>query len=527
MLEGLQQGSGEAQLCKRRHRGIETRRHGVIRSGRVQQQLARRAPPGDVLVRPAHLAHRIDRADLGLELAARRAREQVLERRLHHLAPLQAVVEPEAHDRAAGLQQRRVGHAHLLARRVSVGHQAAERRQRLQALLEHAPAGGLQHHVHGLTAVRLDQRAGQVLRGRVHGGVRAQLERALAALGRARGGDHPARAHRLRELGGQAAHAAGGRVHHHALPLRQPRGRAQQVPGGQSLDQQCQGGLVAQSVGDREHARGRRRHQLRVPAGVEQGHHPLPAGGAGHLAAEHERRLALGHVLALALVGVAEVDPRARDLHQHLARPRLGVRHVGDPEHLRPPELLDQHGSHRGQATFRDVRRLVLLTIAARPARYRSGQRGEGHARRLGAARAVGHRLPARTQRRRPGGRANHRADHPHRPSRRAQARGDARAGRGHGRRRGRPARPGGVAELLARQARLRLLHQRRRQPDRALPAGRPRAHRPHRLAARVQPQRRPAGVRARPQALRQRRATPATPPSPSNATRSTARSCG
>ena len=136
------------------------------------------------------------------------------------------------------------------------------------------------------------------------------------------------------------------------------------MPRGEALDEQGERGLVGQAVGHWEHAPGRGDGQLRVAAGVQQRHHALAVHRSRNLSAEHERHLALGHVLALALVGVAEVHARARDAHEQLAIPGLRVGDLGHRQHLGPPELLDHHGLHARHATFVRVRRLAMLTIA-------------------------------------------------------------------------------------------------------------------------------------------------------------------
>ena len=126
------------------------------------------------------------------------------------------------------------------------------------------------------------------------------------------------------------------------------------MPGGQALDQQRQRGVGVQAVGDRVRLGGGRGRQLGVAARGQQRHDPVallePVSGLGHrarhLAAQDERQLALGHVLVLALVGVAEVHARARHADQQLALAGDRVGHVGDPEHLGAAELGDLDGSH-------------------------------------------------------------------------------------------------------------------------------------------------------------------------------------
>jgi hypothetical protein len=47
-----------------------------------------------------------------------------------------------------------------------------------------------------------------------------------------------------------------------------------------------------------------------------------------------------------ALVQVEAIDAGGLDAHQHLALARLGLRHLLDPEHLRPAGLVDHDRAH-------------------------------------------------------------------------------------------------------------------------------------------------------------------------------------
>ena len=309
------------ELARRSRRSRECPSEAAERSGdrpRPRQALGsssslplvRRA--GQVLVRLAHLGHGVGPAHLRHELAAHRAGEEVGQRLLHHVAPAEAVHEPEAHHRAALAHQPARAQVVLLAPGDAVDHDPAEGRQRLDRRVEHPPARHLQHHVHLAAAVGLEDRRRQVLGLRVHRRVRAQLQRLVAPLRGARGGDHAARPEGLGQLHGEASHAARPGDHHHALPGAELGRGPVQVPGGEALDQQRQGGTVLQAVGDGEGLVGTRHGLLGVPPGAQQGDHPPPARvGARHLAAEHQWKVVLRDVAVLALVDVGEVQPGA------------------------------------------------------------------------------------------------------------------------------------------------------------------------------------------------------------------------
>ena len=132
--------------------------------------------------------------------------------------------------------QRAVGDLVGLARGQAVGDEAAERRQRAQRLVEHAPARHLEHDVDLGAAVGLAQRGVEVLRVGVDRGVGAELERQRALLLGRGGRDHAAGAVALGELDRERADAARGGVDDDALALGQVRGGLQQVPGAQALD---------------------------------------------------------------------------------------------------------------------------------------------------------------------------------------------------------------------------------------------------------------------------------------------------
>jgi hypothetical protein len=305
----------------------------------------------------AHLREPVRLTLHNAELAGRDALEQLLQRRVDHLGrAAQAVHQPEADDRAALAHQRARGDRVRLARRDPVGDEPAERGERVEACVEHAAAGHLQHHVDALAEVGLDQRLGQVLARDVDGRVGAELERQRALLLRRRRRDHAARPQRLAELHGERADAAGRGVDDDALARLEVRRRAVQVPRGESLEQQRDRRAVADAVGDGERRRSGRGDVLRVAAGADERHDPLagaePVGvlldDPGDLGARDERQLVAREVRVLARVGVGEVDARARDPHQEVVLARLRLRRIlGKLQHLGPAPLADPDRSHR------------------------------------------------------------------------------------------------------------------------------------------------------------------------------------
>ena len=231
------------------------------------------------------------------------------------------------------------------------------------------------------------------------------------------------------------------------------------MPRGEPLDQQRQRGLVAQAVGHGEDPLGRGHGQLRVAAGVQQGHHPLAVhrcpptsppstNGASRSATYWPSRWWVS----------PKFTPASAHAHEHLALARLRVAARSDTDSTSgPPNSLDQHGLHTPAATFGRVRRLAVAHRARDLAAWapRPPSAAKVSTRRLAACACPGGSTssPAsngdalvaeRTTGRiiriaRPGGRKRVVMRIP---------------GRGHRRRRGRPARPGRLPQLLARQAR-------------------------------------------------------------------------
>ena len=264
----------------------------------------------------------------------------------------QAVHQPEADDRLAAAHQRAGGDLVLLARGDAVGDQAPERRERLQRLLEHAPAGHLEHDVDALAAVGLDQRAGEVLGVDVDRRVGAQLERQRRACPR------------WRRWRSRARRPCGARAGPRASRRRRPRrGRRRSRPrrSWAEVRYRCHAvrpwissaSAVASStpsgIGNVVARRRRRTRRSRPCRPAPPRAAPVPSRTPGHLRARDQRQLVAREVGVLARVGVGEVHPRARDADQHLAVARLGHRGVLDQlEHLRPAPLADPDRAHGG-----------------------------------------------------------------------------------------------------------------------------------------------------------------------------------
>jgi hypothetical protein len=107
---------------------------------------------------------------------------------------------------------------------------------------------------HPLTAVGLARCRGHVRGRSVNGHICAQLQRELALVGAADGGDHPAGSPRLGQLDGEAADAARPGVHYHALPLLHVHALAQQQPRGGALHDQGECGHIVDAFGHVEGA---------------------------------------------------------------------------------------------------------------------------------------------------------------------------------------------------------------------------------------------------------------------------------
>ena len=282
--------------------------------------------------------------------------------------------QPEADDRVRAAHQRAGLDRVWLLGGDPVGDAAAERRQRRHALLEDLAAGHLEDRVHALAEVRLDQPVGQAVRRGVDHGVRAELEREVA-LGLARGHrDHAARAERLAELHRQRADAAGRGDDHDGLARLDARACLVEVPRGQALEQQRQGGGVVDAVGDRERERARRGRVLGVAAVAAERDDTLARvlAHARDLRARDKRERRLRQVAVGALVRVGVVEPGAADLDQDLGLGRLGHRDVDELEHLGPAERLHLDRAHVLRAYARGVDCAVNSRVPADPLGFRA-----------------------------------------------------------------------------------------------------------------------------------------------------------
>ena len=300
----------------RRSRQVATQRDGS------SSELAGRAARLEVLVGAPRLRERVGRALDDAQLAGRGALEQLLQRRVDHLgrAP-QAVHQPEADHRAALAHQRAGADRVRLARRDAVGDEPPERRERVEARVEHAPAGHLEHDVDALAEVGLDQRLGEVLARDVDGGVGAELERQRALLLGRRGRDHAAGAERLAELHGERADAARRGVHDDALArLRSARDVRYRCHAVRPWSSSASAVASLDAVGDARTssppARPRTRRSRRCRRARRRAGRPLKPCAvaldhAGDLGARDERQLVAREVGVLARVRVGEVDAGA------------------------------------------------------------------------------------------------------------------------------------------------------------------------------------------------------------------------
>ncbi len=213
-------------------------------------------------------------------------------------------------------------------------------------------ADRVQHDVDLAAVVRGDEPLLQPLGRGVDRHVRAELQRERAlVIGRCRRDHAPGAGQRPRELDRKRAGAAGGGVHDDALAGRDAPAGAQQMPGGQALQQQREGGRIVDRVGKREGVRGRNRRDLRVAAAATGQRHDALAGVAAHardLGPGHQRQLARGEVLVAALVGVGEVHAGQRHVDQHLGRAAVRLAQLDELQHLRATELLLLDRAHEG-----------------------------------------------------------------------------------------------------------------------------------------------------------------------------------
>ena len=129
-----------------------------------------------------------------------------------------------------------------------------------------------------------------------------------------------------------------------------------EVPGGGALHDQRERRAVVDAIGDREDELRRGARVLRVAALTGQRDDPLAGvlADARHLPAGDERQRGLLHVGVGAGVRVGEVQPRARDLDQHLAGAGLGLR-AARPARAPPARRTRSSGSHAWRRGYRSA----------------------------------------------------------------------------------------------------------------------------------------------------------------------------
>lgn len=172
------------------------------------------------------------------------------------------------------------------------------------------------------------------------------------------------------QLDQQRAGPAGGGVDDHALALGQPGGAAQQVPGGQPLDQHRQGLPVVDVLGDLggvylvgDGFRG-------VAVGGQRGHAAAVGGAADDLTAQDVRQRLRCRVDPGDPLQVGVVDTRSGDVDQQPAGPGNRVVDGFESQLLGAAELVESDGAHGIS--------LVLVGAATVGAPGRSGQDAAG-----------------------------------------------------------------------------------------------------------------------------------------------------
>ena len=220
-------------------------------------------------------------------------------------------------------------------------------RERAQRSVEDASAGHLQHDVDGAALVGLDQGVAQV--GRVAGD-RPRVERDVGTevagevplLRRGGGRDDAAGAQLAGQLHGEAADAAGSRVHDDRLAGRHPGAGAQQVPRRGALQHERERGGVVDPSGSANVGSRVGQRLLGVPAGGHQRDHPAPVRvDTDHLGARHERERLRREVVVGRLVGVGVVDAGRGDVESSCSGPAaLGAGRSTSSRTSGPPNCL-------------------------------------------------------------------------------------------------------------------------------------------------------------------------------------------
>ena len=329
----------------------------------------------------------------------------------HHVAAAEAVHEPEADHRPA-LAHQRGRSAPRSARGSRCRRRRGGRTARAPSRLCVEDLRRRPSRARRPPARRRSPRSARSVRSSragVHRGVGAQLERQLALLLRARGGDHAARAHRLRELHRQAAHAAGGRVDDHALALgaasrSSGRGARRSAPGSAAparRRRRPRRGSGTSWPSERPRTRRSRRCRAAPPRARRSSARRVPATSPPG----RQRQLVLREVRVLARCVSAKLIPARATLISTSSLAGLRDRRVVDQlEHLGAAELLDLDAriTERPRLSWRRHE-----PRCRRIDRLRRGQdavrRARAHARRLGRALLARGELLHRRARRRAG----------------------------------------------------------------------------------------------------------------------------
>ena len=282
----------------------------------------------------------------GTQRAVGEQAQQVGHRLGEQLGTLHDVHQPEADDGLAARHQR-ARHRSASAESATAIPNTASRPSGASAARlwsNTRAAGHLEHDVDPAAAVRLAQRGGQVVDGRVDGGVGTEFAgaaRACSALD-AVAITRPA-PHRLASWIGDGADPAGARVHDHRLAGLQVRrwcaagarrshpARAWSAPAAS---------LTPSGTGNSR--RGSAATRSAYPPPPSRPSNRLPsAARTHHLAAGDQRQRLLGQVGVLGRVGVGVVDAGGQHVEHLLAVAGLGIGQVAHHERLGSAELGD------------------------------------------------------------------------------------------------------------------------------------------------------------------------------------------
>ena len=154
--------------------------------------------------------------------------------------------------------------------------------------------------------------SGEIGRTRIHGRIGTCRQRLVTLVGRGGHGDDASRAPEPSELDREVAHTTGGGMDDHGLTGTQSRRSAQQMPGGETLDEQAERRCVAQGRWHLEAHGGRDESALGVtasPGGGESAYATAVGQCADDFSAGDEGELLSREVGVLNCVGVGVIDP--------------------------------------------------------------------------------------------------------------------------------------------------------------------------------------------------------------------------